>query len=418
MVRLVPRLPKTRLLLKVGAVLLAGVLGGAAVSAHAATTLPSWVDSWAASPQSSVLASSTPPTYTNQTLRLIVRMHSGGTSVRVRLANTFGDRDMAFGHVTVALRTTGAGVTSAHTAKFAGLTSVTVLKGAEVSSDPVTLTVAAGQDLAVSVYLPTYTGPVTYHRSAHQTSYVSGSGDHASETGTGSFGTTISTWPFLDAVSVRGGTAPGTIVALGDSITDGSGSTTNTNRRWPDKLSYRLRARTSVPAKSVVDEGIGGNHVLTDSTSTGGPSALHRLTRDVLVRRGLTDVILLEGVNDLRSSDPPATADQIIAGYQQIIDRVHGTGARIFGGTLTPFKGSARYTDAMEQERQKLNAWIKAPGHFDGYIDFAKATGDPADPLRFLPTYDSGDHLHPNDAGYQAMANAVNLSLFDWSPVS
>jgi lysophospholipase L1-like esterase len=130
----------------------------------------------------------------------------------------------------------------------------------------------------------------------------------------------------------------------------------------------------------------------------------------VLVRRGLTDVILLEGVNDLRGN---ATADQVIAGYQQVIDRVHGKGARIFGATLTPFEGSARYTSAMEQQRQKLNAWIKAPGHFDGFIDFATATADPADPLRFLPSYDSGDHLHPNDTGYQAMANAINLSLFD-----
>jgi lysophospholipase L1-like esterase len=404
---------KVRLLLTIGAGLLAGAVVATGVSANAATAVPTWVDSWAASPQSSALASTTPPTYTNQTLRLIVRSHSGGTSVRVRLANTFGDRDLTFGHVTVASRSTGAAVTSVRTAKFAGLTSVTVLKGAEVSSDPVSLTVAAGHDLAVSIYLPKSTGPVTYHRSAHQTSYVSGSGDHATETGSGSFGTTIGTWPFLDAVSVGGGTAPGTIVALGDSITDGSGSTTNTNRRWPDKLSARLRARTSVPAKSVVDEGIAGNQVLTDSTGIGGPSVLHRLTRDVLVRRGLTDVILLEGINDLRSSNPPATADQIIAGYQQIIDRVHGKGARIFGGTLTPVEGSARYTSTMEQQRQKLNAWIKAPGHFDGFVDFATATADPADPLRFLPTYDSGDHLHPNDAGYQAMANAVNLSLFD-----
>jgi lysophospholipase L1-like esterase len=415
MTRLAPWTSKTRALVAtaIGGLTVAAVAAAATAFAGTATALPPWVDSWAASPQSSILATTTPPTFTNQTLRLIVHLHSGGTMVRVRLANTFGDRDVTFDHVTVALRTSAAAVTSVHAVTFGGQPRVTVSKGAEITSDLTHVTVAAGQDLAISVYVKNYTGPATYHRSANQTSYFSGSGDHSTETGAGSFTKTIGSWCFLDAVSVAGGSAPGTIVALGDSITDGSGSGGNTNRRWPDLLSNRLRARTGIPAKSVVDEGIAGNHVLTDSTSLGGPSALHRLTRDVLVRRGLTDVILLEGINDLRSADPPATADQIIAGYQQIIDRVHAKGARIFGATLTPVEGSARYSTTMEQQRQKLNAWIKAPGHFDGFIDFAKAIQDPADPLRMLSTYDSGDHLHPSAAGYQAMANAINLTLFD-----
>jgi len=400
-----------RLLLRLGASLLAATVVAVGTTAHATTgTVPPWVDGWTASPQSSAAATK-PPAFTNQTLRLIVHLHGSGTSVRLRLSNTFGDRAVTFNHVTVALRTSGAAVKSVHTAKFAGLASVTVAAGTEVSSDRIPFTVVAGQDLAVSLYLRNPTGPATYHRSAQQTSYVSGSGDHAAETGSGSFSTATGSWFFLDAVSVGGGVAPGTIVALGDSITDGSGSGGNTNRRWPDLLSNRFLAQTSVPAKPVVDEGIAGNKVLSDDPAN-GVSAVHRLTRDVLVRRGLTEVILLEGINDLRSTSSPATADQIIAGYQQIIDRVHAKGARIFGGTLTPVEGSGRYTTTMEQQRQKINSWIRAPGHFDGVIDFAAAIQDPTDPLRINPSYDSGDHLHPNAAGYQAMANAVNLRLF------
>jgi lysophospholipase L1-like esterase len=375
----------------------------------ASTAVPSWVESWAASPQPQ---SSTSVGFTDQTLRMIVHLHAGGGSVRVRLANTFGDRDVTFDHVTVARRTSGAAVSSVRTATFGGLGRVTVAKGAEISTDTIAISVSAGQDLAVSLYVHAATGLATYHRSALQTSYVSTAGDHATETGAGSFTTTVSSWYFVDAVSVHSSGSAGTVVALGDSITDGSGSPGNANHRWPDRLSDRLRARFGTSARSVVDEGIAGNAVLTD-LPTGGPSALHRLTRDVLVRRGLTDVILLEGINDLRSASPAATADQIIAGYQQIIDRVHAKGARIFGATVTPVEGSARYSATMEQQRQKLNAWIKAPGHFDGFVDFAKAIQDPADPLRMLSSYDSGDHLHPNDAGYQAMANAVDLTLLD-----
>jgi lysophospholipase L1-like esterase len=378
-------------------------------TAGAATT---WVDTWAAAPHSSA-AETTVPTFTNRTVRMVVHPHAGGTSVRIRLANSFGDRAVTFGRATVGVRGSGAAVKSGtvRTVAFAGQRSVTVAAGKEVSSDPVGLTVTAGQDLVVSVFLPTATGPATWHRSALQTSYLSTAGDHAAETGGSAYPTTTGHWFFLDAVSVSGGGAPGTIVALGDSITDGSHSTSNTNHRWPDLLSNRLAARQGGSAEPVVDEGIAGNKVLTDSDRN-GPSALHRLTRDVLVRRGLRHVILLEGINDLRSSNPPATADGIIAGYRQIIDRVHAKGARVYGATLTPVEGSGGYSAAMEAERQKINTFIRTSGAFDGVIDFDKATRDPAHPLRFLATFDSGDHLHPNDAGYQAMAGAVDLSLF------
>lgn len=382
----------------------ATLLATAGVASAAAT--PAWVDAWGAAPQSSA-AETTVPTFANQTLRLIVHLHAGGNSVRVRLANSFGDRAVTFGRVSVGVRTGGAGVGSTRAVAFAGRSSVTVAKGAEISSDPAALNVAAGQDLAVSVYLPTDTGPATWHRSALQTSYISTAGDHTRDTAAGAYSTTASHWFFLDAVSVST-TAPGAIVALGDSITDGSGSPGNANHRWPDFLYARLAGGS---AESVVDEGIAGNKVLTDDPRS-GVSALHRLSRDVLVRRGLRHVILLEGINDLRDPVKQATADEIIAGYRQIIDRVHAKHVKIFGATLTPVEGSARYTAVMEGERQKINSWIRTSGAFDGVIDFDKATQDPADPLRFLPAYDSGDHLHPNDKGYQAMAAAIDLNLF------
>jgi lysophospholipase L1-like esterase len=409
MSRRIPATARARLLLAAGVAALTAGLVAAASPALAGTAAPTWVDAWAASPQSSAAASTTPPSYSNQTLRLITHLHSGGSAVRIKLSNTFGDREITFADVTVAVRSSGAAVGPVHALTFGGAGHVTIAKGAEATSDLTWIKVTAGQDLAVSLYLPAATGPVTYHRSALQTSYVSGTGDHSKETGEASFGSKIGSWPFLEAVSVHGGGAPGTIVALGDSITDGSGSHGSANHRWPDRLSDRLRARTGIPAKSVVDEGIAGNNILHDGT-IGGPGALNRLDRDVLARRGLTDVILLEGINDLRGSG--ATADQVIAGDQQIIDRVHARGARIFGATLTPVEGCARYTATLEQQRQKLNTWIMTSGHFDGYIDFGQALADPADPLRMLSTYDSGDHLHPNDAGYQAMANAINLNLF------
>jgi lysophospholipase L1-like esterase len=211
---------------------------------------------------------------------------------------------------------------------------------------------------------------------------------------------------FVDGVSViASGRVEGAVVALGDSITDGTFSTVNANRRWPNDLARRLDARHG-QTLSVVDEGIAGNHVLGDA-GIAGVNALARLDRDVLEQPGARDVILLEGVNDIGASH--ATADQLIPAYEQIIAQVHARGVRIFGGTLTPYKGAFYWTPAGEQAREAVNRWILTSGAFDGVVDFAKATADPADPLVFNPAFDSGDHLHPSDAGYQAMANAVDL---------
>jgi lysophospholipase L1-like esterase len=207
-------------------------------------------------------------------------------------------------------------------------------------------------------------------------------------------------------VSVQtSGRVGGAVVALGDSITDGTFSTVNANHRWPNDLARRLAARHG-RTLSVVDEGIAGNQVLRDS-GLAGVNVLARLGRDVLEQPGARVVILLEGVNDIGASQ--ATADQLIPAYQQIIAQVHARGLRILGGTLTPFKGAFYWTPAGEATREAVNRWILTSGAFDGVVDFASATADSADPLTFNPTFDSGDHLHPNDAGYQAMANAVNL---------
>jgi len=387
---------------------LCGVLIAACTGAPASAATPGWVDGWAASPHSSAAETSV-PTFADRTLRMIVRMHAGGTSVRIRLSNTFGDRPVRFGRAAVALRTVGPATTKALAVKFGGRPDATVAAGAEISSDPVGLTVNAGQDLAVDLYVPAPTGPATWHRSALQTSYVSTAGDHVGGEAS-AFATGTGHWFFLDAVSVKTASAPGTIVALGDSITDGSGSPSNANQRWPDVLHDRLAARGG-GFESVVDEGIAGNRVLSDDPRN-GVSALNRLTRDVLVRRGLKHVILLEGVNDLRTVGHTFPAEDIMAGYEKIIDRVHAKKAKIYGATLTPIEGSGRYTPAMEAERQKLNTWIRTSRKFDGVIDFDLATRDPADPLRFRVEYDSGDHLHPNQAGYRAMGEAVDLSLF------
>ena len=212
---------------------------------------------------------------------------------------------------------------------------------------------------------------------------------------------------FVDGVSVvADGRVQGTVVAVGDSITDGTFSTVNANRRWPNDLARRLLARHG-QTLSVVDEGIAGNQVLKDS-GLAGVNLLARLDRDVLDQPGARDVILLEGVNDIGASH--ATADQLIPAYEQVVAQAHARGLRIFGGTLTPFKGAFYWTPAGEQAREAVNRWILTSGVFDGVVDFARATANPTDPLTFNPAFDSGDHLHPSDAGYQAMADAVNLN--------
>ena len=284
-------------------------------------------------------------------------------------------------------------------------------------SDPVELNVPALGDLAISLYLPGTVQATTIHNTALQTNYVSLPGDF---TGAATLPVqrTITNWPFLTEVDVE--SAGPAIVTMGDSITDGTRSTVDTNNRWPDWLARRLQTvRDPVLGLNarlgVVNRGISGNRLLSESTNPlAGRPILERFDRDVLATAGVRYMTLMIGINDIGNSpnENPISPEELIAGYRQVIARAHAKGIAVFGATLTPFEGAGYYSPQKEVVRQAVNNWIRSSDEFDGVIDFDLATRDPAHPTRFLPAYDSGDHLHPSDLGYQAMGNAVPLTLF------
>jgi len=377
-----------------------------------------WVATWTASPTASAPArlaapdDFSPAGFDDQTIRDIVWTSAGGQAVRIRLSNQFGTRPVTFGPVDVGISAGGPFVVTgtSHRVTFAGSTSVTIAPGAAAVSDPVTMTVPAQTNLAVSLYTSGPTGPATYHSDAQQLNYVSGPGDYADSESAAGFTGTSQHWYFLDEVDVQAGPATGgAIVAFGDSITDGYRSTVGADDRWPNDLARRLLASPPGRVHPVVDEGISGNRVLAGS-DVFGVSGQARFLRDAVDVPGARYIVLLEGINDIGFT--LTSAAQIIAGYENLIAAAHAAGLKIFGATLTPFQGSGYYSAPREAEREAINHWIRTSGAFDGVIDFDQAVRDPADPLRLLPAYDSGDHLHPDDAGYQAMANAVNLALF------
>jgi lysophospholipase L1-like esterase len=399
------------------AVLVTAILAAPATVA-APPSRSDWVGTWASSPVRGPTTATCPAGdagITNQTVRNIVFTSVGGNQVRVRLTNAFGTAALTVGAASVAVEDTGAGTVpgTMRALRFGGQPAITIPPGAEALSDPVKLKVSGLQSLAVSVFVPQLTGPATIHSLAVQDNWLSGVGDFSASADPASFPTRITCWMFVDGVEVLPSPlVTGSVVAFGDSITDGLRSTVNANKRWPNDLARRLNARHGLTL-SVVDQGISGNRVLADGA---GVSAQARLDRDVLTQTDAEVVILLEGINDIGFADlglsPPITSADLIAGYQQIIARCHATGLRILGGTLTPFKGVPGYwNETGERIREEVNHWILTSGAFDGVIDFAAATADPNDPQVFLPAYDSGDHLHPNDAGYQAMADAIDLQL-------
>jgi lysophospholipase L1-like esterase len=379
------------------------------------------MSTWAAAPMAAAPASMAAPDdfsaagFANQTIRDVVWTSVGGQAARIGLSNRFGTQPVTFGQVDVGVSAGGAYLAPGtnHLVTFAGSRSVTIPPGGSAVSDPVKMMIPAETDLAVSLYAQGATGPATYHSDAQQISYVSSPmapGDYADSGSAGAFTVTSQHWYFLDDVDVQvGPQVGGTIVAFGDSITDGYHSDVNANARWPNDLARRLLANPSGQADAVVDEGISGNQVLRNSVLF-GVSADARFLRDAIGRSGARYVILLEGINDIGFNSTPVA--QIIAGYLNLIAAAHAAGLKIFGATLTPFQGSGYYTAAREAEREAINQWIRTSGAFDGVIDFDRAVRDPADPLRLLPAYDSGDHLHPNDAGYQAMADSINLAPF------
>lgn len=380
-----------------------------------------WVGTWTASPQGlePPFVGATPAQFDNQTVRQIVRTSVSGSTLRVRFSNEFGTTPLVIGAARVALQASGAQIVPStdRVLTFGGRTTVTIPAGAPALSDPVALDVPALSNLVVSIHLPQPTVSRSFHSLGRQTTYISPPGDYTSATVLPVAATTQS-WFFLSGITVKAPKRSAAIVTLGDSITDGFASTVDANRRWPNLLAERLQARPQFRHLAVLNHGISGNRTTYDLI---GPNALARFDRDVLTAPGARFVIVLEGINNIGIpgafglSQQVVTADDIIASYQQLIARAKEHGLKIFGGTLTPFEGTifpGYFTPEGEAKRQAVNLWIRTSGAFDGVIDFDKAIRDPARPARMLPAYDSGDHLHPNDAGYQAMANAVDLALF------
>ena len=356
-----------------------------------------------------------PVTISNQTIRQVVRVSVGGDRLRVVLSNAFGTAPVDIGAAHVALRDRDSMVKagSVKPVTFSGSTTGRILPGATVVSDVVELAVPSVSDLVVDLYLPGDLGlgpsPVTTHNGASQTNYLSATGNHSGEPAM-TVERTAGAWFLLSRVEMAAGREAGAVVTFGDSITDGARSTTDMNSRWPDYLARRLAARKE-PAIGVLNAGISGNQVLGDGA---GASALARFDRDVLMQTGVTHVIVMEGINDigLARTNPNPSAPDLIAGHKQLIERARARGLKVYGATLTPFEGAAYWTAEGEAKRQALNEWIRTSKAYDAVIDFDQVTRDPAAPTKFLPAYDSGDHLHPGDAGYKAMGEAVDLKLF------
>jgi lysophospholipase L1-like esterase len=383
-----------------------------------------WVATWAASPSPASADAAAMRRrkleFSEQTVREIVHISIGGERFRIRLSNAFGAQAVTIGGTHLAVRGAGSKIApgSDRPVTFSGRPSVTIPPGALVLSDVVEVKAPAAADLAVSMYLPQ--GPAiagTVHYSAQQTSYISAGDVCGAEEMPES--ANLLSWPFLTGVDALAPQTSALVVTLGDSITDGSRSTADTNRRWPDILAGRLLAQPGKRRLAVVNAGIGGNRILHDGAGASGPqygpSALSRFERDVLAQPGVKYVIVLEGVNDIGHPGGAApmsedvSAEDMIAGLRQLIERAHERAIKIFGGTIMPFATAASPKD---DKRQAVNNWIRTAKAFDGVIDFDLAVRDPSQPIRMLPAYDSGDHLHPNDAGHKAMGQAVDLTLF------
>lgn len=355
-----------------------------------------WVVTWTGAPVSA--EPNAAQGYPGRTIRNIVHTSIGGDAARITLSNLFGAAPLVVDQAAVNTRPV----------TFRGLPTVTVAAGRQVVSDPVVVPVAPDADLEVTLRTPYAAGPVTQHPNTHQTSYLADAD--------GTWSTTR--WRYLTAVDVRNEASAGAIVAIGDSLTAGSGSTTDANSRWPDLLADRLRHRYGV-----ANQGIAGNRLLRDSPlavngvrKVGGPSAAGRFERDVLSVAGAKTVIIALGINDVQQSPQETDPQRITAGLRALTERAHARGLRVVGATLTPFRGYRTWTPERDAVRLAVNEEIRSGGIYDAFIDFDRAVRDPYAPDRILPDYDAGDRLHFNDAGYRAMAQAIDLAAVEGIP--
>ncbi|MEV7141132.1 SGNH/GDSL hydrolase family protein [Streptomyces tauricus] len=400
------------------------------VAAPAGSSARHWVNTWTAMPQLTEPGNMPPPPFTEEravlvdtTLRQTVRVSTGGERVRLRFSNAFGDTALPLTAVSMALPLGGrAGVSavepgSQRRVTFAGRASATVPVGAQLVSDPLDFGLAPGSNLTVTVYLADGqpSTALTSHPGSRTTSYLQ-KADHTLDADLPG-ATAVNHWYLLSDVEVLSGPGAAAVAVVGDSLTDGRGSTTNGNDRWTDRLLDRLRAHPATGGVAVLNQAAGGNRVLNDGL---GPNVLARLDRDVLSRSGVSWLVVFEGVNDLGTAAATAAAQrgvttELLAAYEQIVVRAHAQGIRVYGATLTPFGGNALYDDPgghREAARQEVNSWIRTGGRFDAVVDFDRAVRDPGEPRRLRSALHDGDWLHLNPEGYRTLAAAVPPLLF------
>ena len=405
------------------------VVLGTALPATAKKVPPpeKWIFTWACAPQLCEPKNLPPsPGFDDCNLRQFVRVSIGGKALRVRFTNEFGDGPLTILGARVALGAEGSAIDSAteKVLKFGGQATVVIPAGAQMLSDPLDFPLATLSRVALTLRLKGAPKNVTAHPGSRTTSYfLEGDGEFSTQPQGKAGGPvdfsramTVDHWYFISGIEVKSPPSCNALAILGDSITDGRGTTTNQDNRWPDDLSRRLQAGMPKHCVAVMNMGIGGNRVLQDGL---GPSALSRLDRDVIAQPGVKWLIVFEAINDLgtaaddrKNGRPAATAQDLITAYQQIIQRAHDHDIRVYGATITPYEGCFYYTEEGEADRQAINQWIRSSQAFDAVIDFDAALRDPDDPLHLSASFDSGDHLHLNPAGYQAMAQAVDLKLF------
>ncbi|MEU6984775.1 SGNH/GDSL hydrolase family protein [Streptomyces sp. NPDC046324] len=417
--RITTPLRRTTVAVLTAAALTALPLGGS-VAAEPRHDGGTWRGAWAASPHAPTAPFGpnwSQAGFSDHTVRQVVRVTTGGTKARIELSNRYGTTPLRITGATVARTDEGASVKagSVRQLSFGKGRSVTIPAGGTAYSDGVPFTVKALESVTVTLYLAAPTGPATFHHMASATSYRA-DGDHRSDRAATAFKESSGSWYYLSGLEVSGG-APARrdgIVAFGDSITDGVGSGLEANNRYPDELAERFAAAGR--PRGVLNHGIGGNQV-TNDTNWAGEKGIERFKKDVLTEPGVRTVILLEGINDFGGSGPAfpggptpeVSVEQLIEGHRSLIRQAHARGIRVVGATLTPIKGSFYDTPVNEAKRDAFNHWVRTSGAYDAVVDFDRAVADPADPDRMLPAFDSGDHLHPGDAGYKAMAEALDL---------